>query len=189
MENKYIMILDTETNGLPKMRGFNNYYPPWIFKYYDTARLIELAYIIYNKNGDKIKEVSNLVTPIGFNIRNSEIHGITEEMAFQGKNIKEVFEEFKNDLKDVEILVAHNISFDINILLSEFYRQNNKELINIFKVKQKYCTMKKGMEFMKFYKYPKLIELYEFIYNEPCIQHHRALSDVVICSQCFFRMI
>jgi DNA polymerase III epsilon subunit-like protein len=180
------LVLDTETTGIPITKGFNKYYAPSEIKYYNCSRLIELAYIIYDKDDNIIKEFSSLVKPDNFQITNSHIHGISQEDALtNGKLLIDVMNEFNTDLDSVDILVAHNMLFDNNILLSESYRMNNLELVNKINSKRKDCTMLIGQQVMRLYKFPKLVELYRFLYNKPVTQIHRALSDVIICADCY----
>jgi hypothetical protein len=75
------------------------------------------------------------------------------------------------------------------IILSEAFRLNKLELIELFSSKLHLCSMAIGKKFMKSDKNPKLIELYKFIFNKDFIQDHRALSDCVACLDCFLSMI
>lgn len=187
----YKLFFDTETNGLPIMKNYS-YYHPKNLKYYDSSRIIDIAYIIYDNDGNKIKENNYLIKPENFTIDNSEIHGITYEQALNdGKNIKEVFEEFYNDLNEynVDSIIAHNINFDVNVILSECYRMNYKHLINIILKINKECTMDIGKNYMKSNKNPKLINLYQFLFSKDIVQEHRALSDTKICAECYYKMI
>ena len=116
----YTLVFDTETTGLPTMKRFNVYHEPSLVNYYKNSRIIELAYIIYDEEGNCVKTESNLVKPNNFIIENSHIHGITQENAVEnGKDIESVIQLMNNDLTNVDTIVAHNIDFDINILLSE----------------------------------------------------------------------
>ena len=184
-----ILVIDTETTGLPITIGFDKYYSPKELKYYDNSRLIELAYIIYSENGHIIKEVCHLIKPNNFEINNSQFHGITNEMVSQnGIDINKAIDELNKDLDTVNKIVAHNINFDIHILLSECYRMNKDKIANKIEITKKDCTMKMGKFFMKQYRSPKLVDLYKFIFKKNVIQEHRALSDVVLCAECYFQM-
>lgn len=183
------MFIDTETIGLPITKGFDNYYSPRETKYYDNSRMIEIGYILYNSKNEKIKEVSNLIKPNNFEIGNSKFHGITNEKAFkEGKNLEDVLTELNNDLLSCDTIIAHNIGFDINIILAEAYRVKNKDLIKSIKLKKKECTMKISQQLMNVYKSPKLIETYEFLFKKKIKQDHRALSDVIICADCYYKI-
>jgi DNA polymerase III epsilon subunit-like protein len=178
-----IMVLDTETTGFPQSRDPKEYLK------FNSARLIELGYIIYNPNGKKIKEYNVLVKPDSWIIKNTFIHGITQQdVNTNGKDIKEVLNELSNDLDNIKMFVCHNINFDMSIILAESYRANNLELVNKINSKEKLCTMDIGKQFMGINKKPKLIELYKFIFTQEFKQEHRALSDCVACADCYHSM-
>jgi DNA polymerase III epsilon subunit-like protein len=182
--NGNIMILDTETTGIPYSRN-----PKELFKFND-ARLIELGYIIYDKNGKKIKEFDTLIKPKDFVINNSEIHGITNDQAKNtGKTLEDTFKIFTEDLQTVEVLVGHNIGFDISILQSEAYRNKNNLLYDLIENKNKQCTMEMGKKFYKMDKNPKLVDLYKISTGKEIIQDHRALSDCLMCADCYYKMV
>jgi DNA polymerase III epsilon subunit-like protein len=184
------LFIDTETTGLPVTKNFK-YYNPKNTKYYDNARIIEIAYIIYDDNDLKIKEVTTLIKPSGFVIENSHIHGITTEDAIMnGLEISDVLEELYDDLFEYSIncIIAHNINFDINVILSECHRLDKDYLYcSIIKI-NKECTMHLGKIYLKSTKNPKLNILYEYLFNKEVTQEHRALSDTKICAACYFKM-
>ena len=179
-----LMVLDTETTGLPSSKN------PQELDKFNNARLIELGYIIFDKTGKNIKKYDDLVKPNNFVITNTFIHGITHENAVKnGKDINQVLDQLTLDLKNVDGIICHNISFDMAIILSEAYRANKLELIKLINQKLHLCSMAIGKKFMKNDKNPKLIELYKFLFNKDFIQDHRALSDCVACLDCFLSMI
>ena len=189
IKNDYKIFIDTETNGLPITKGFNNYYSPREIKYYNNSRMIEIGYLIYNNKNEKIKEVSRLIKPDNFIIENSQFHGITYEKASkEGEKIEDVLVELYNELLLCDTIIAHNINFDINIILSEAYRLKNIDLIKNIKSKKHTCTMKLSQQLMNVYKSPKLIETYEFLFKKKIKQDHRALSDVIICANCYYKI-
>jgi DNA polymerase III epsilon subunit-like protein len=185
------IILDTETTGFPDRISFDTYYHPSMTKHYETSRLIELGYIICSDDGTIIKTVNNLVKPNNFKINNSFVHGITDEIATRdGFDVSQVINLLKEDLfhYNISTIIAHNLSFDINILLSECYRIGSDEIIYKLENMMHEDTMVIGKEFMKTKKSPRLIELYEFLFKEPVKQDHRALADADICMKCYYKM-
>ena len=48
--------------------------------------------------------------------------------------------------------------------------------------------MELGKIYMKSQKFPKLIELYHYLFNKSIDQEHRALTDTRICADCYYRM-
>lgn len=178
-------IWDTETSGLfprganyKKLEDFNN------------ARLVSICWLI--TQGDNIVEQAYyVIKPDGFIISDESIaiHGITNEYANEnGVNIKDVLTQFSIGLKRCANMVAHNIEFDLNIIKSELHRYGFKESIEDIKSRHHICTMKKGRMFMKVRKYPKLGELYKFLYNIDITNAHSALHDTINCYKCFIKL-
>lgn len=186
----HILFIDVETTGLPITRGYDKYYSPEETQYYDKSRVIELAYAICTYDGKLIEKYNELIIPDGFNIENTHIHGIKEEDAYKyGKYIKEVLDRLCVDLDKVSTIVAHNINFDMNIILAECYRYGNNDLVRKINSKNKQCTMAIGRNLMKTYKSPKLVELYHYLFKRSVSQDHRAFSDVMLCLECYFEIV
>jgi len=183
------LIFDLETTGIPKYRNV----APFKSYNYDKARIVEIAYIILSNDNTVIKEVKHLVKydKVSINIENSFVHGITNDMIIEdGIDIQDMFDQLKEDLKQVNTIVAHNIDFDYNILLSEVYRHysSNRELLGQLYTKTLYCTMLSGKQLMKVKKYPKLVELNKFLFDKDWNQTHRALDDVLVCKDCYIEL-
>jgi len=183
------LFIDIETNGLPQRIGYNKYYQPNEITYYDSSRIIEIAYVIYDDNKNKIKKISHLIKNNDIVINNTNIHGITlNKTNKKGISIIDVINELDDNLINVNLIVSHNILFDINILLSECYRINNLNIINKINIINKMCTMELGQQIMRVNKSPKLSELYYFLFRQEHETRHRALSDVKICYKCFYKI-
>ena len=101
----------------------------------------------------------------------------------------DVLKQLEEDLNYVDTIVAHNLLFDYNIILSECYRLNMHTLINKLESLNKSCTMKLGRKVMGLGKYPKLSVLHEFLFQKKIVQEHRALSDVFFCLDCYIKMV
>ena len=67
----------------------------------------------------------------------------------KGIDINEVFTKLFNDLINTDRLAAHNINFDVNIILSELYRNNKNNIIDLLLSKSLYCTMINGKDIAK----------------------------------------
>ena len=192
MENKNsnIIIFDTETTGFPQTLGFDKYYNPSLINFYNNSRLVQLGYIILDKNLNVLDKICFIIKPENFSISNSNIHGITNEKAnSEGLDIKYCLLNFYNELIKCDTIVAHNINFDINIISSESYRSGMGFIYDKLFQKNKYCTMKNGKDILKKLKYPKLSELYLFLYPDcSWIQKHDALDDCEKCLDCYRRL-
>lgn len=152
-------------------------------------RLIELGWVVFEKNGSVIKKENFLIKPDGFYIDNTFIHGISQDYAEKnGFCINIALDKFIVDLRGTGTIVAHNISSDISVLTKEFSIINNNQFVTMLSQIEQNCTMKIGREKFKLSKNPKLTELYEKLFSKPCDQSHRALQDAEICSECFFKL-
>jgi len=197
--NMYSFIFDTETSGLPKRIGYDKYHPYKITENYNSSRIVSICWNLYNKE-EQVNSNYHIIKPVDFQINNKskacEINGITQEIGCEkGININEMFDLLKEDLIKCEVIVAHNILFDKNVLLSELFRYNRQDIIEIFLSKNNYCTMKLSKNLLKIkmkfggFKNPKLIELYQFFFNEDFGNAHSADADVEACAKCYFKMI
>ena len=186
------LFFDTETAGLPK-----SYKVP-MEKLDNWPRVVQLAWMLCDGGFDKtLEEGSVIVKPDGFEIpkASSDLHGITTERALkEGKPLAEVLSKFDEVLGITELLVAHNLKFDRNVMGSEFLRcgMSTENLVS----KDTFCTMldtvnicrlpRKGY---KGFKYPKLNELYEFLFKRRMWGGHDALADTQACAKCFFEIV
>jgi DNA polymerase-3 subunit epsilon len=192
----YIIVIDTETTGL-----FPRNINPEQYELYNNARMVEIAWELYNSDGLFINKESYIIKPQNYIIPDSAIaiHGITNELAHSsGRDITSVFDRLELILKDVGTIVAHNFAFDNAIILSELYRQNfmsdglNKynDLIHEWIHKTHSCTMRMSAYITGTYKWHKLIDLYRICFNkEPNQILHRAAGDVQICADIYFYLI
>ena len=187
-----VLVFDTETTGLPLRNDKRDLSNPKDFEKYDKARLIEIAYkIISGDDNGLMLTYNTLVKNETLEIENSHIHGITTEMVLEeGKHICDLLDELLEDMKtyNVQKIVAHNIEFDINIVLAECYRYGKQDLLERFLNANKFCTMKEGQKLLMLQKYPKLTELYYRIFNKTFSNQHSALADCEACLECYIEM-
>ena len=173
-------VFDTETTGLGR-----------------NSRLVSICWISY-ADGIQIVKENNIIKPDGYCISKvaSDIHGITTSMAHrQGVPIRGVMERFIAAVSNSNILVAHNIGFDLRIIEEEIKLLNLPNPLSDIK---KYCTMKEGKNIAKIevigkngkvsIKSPKLRELHMFLFGEEFINQHNAEADTEACARCYFRM-
>jgi DNA polymerase-3 subunit alpha len=183
------IIYDTETTGLP-----NNWNAP-LTDSDNWPRMVQIAWQVHDKKG-KLVEVKNyIIKPEGYEIPYAvvKVHKITTERAIeQGNDLKTVLQEFESIAKQCDFVIGHNISFDNNIVGAELYR---KEMDNFLESIPTIDTKDLGTDFCAIpnksgrFKWPKLGELYEKLFNEPIIEAHNAAADVEATSRCFLEMI
>lgn len=180
-----ILFFDTETTGVPR-----NYNAPST----DTdnwPRMVQLGYIIYDLNRNVIKKEDYIIKPDNYIIPDAsyQIHKISTEYAKQvGVDLKTVLNRFEEDLKDIDLIVGHNIDFDIKVVDSEFYRCFNKTLLKDF---DKICTMHSSIDFCDLpnRKWPKLEELHFKLFGESFSGAHDAMTDVKVTAKCFWKLV
>jgi DNA polymerase-3 subunit epsilon len=182
-----ILFFDTETTGLPK-----NWKAP-ITDLENWPRLVQIAYLVYDFDGNLIHSCNEIIKPNGFTIPKdaSKIHGITAEIATRrGSNIEDVFEIFSIHLKRAKVIVAHNMAYDEKIIGSELIRMG---LDNILDSKEKICTMESTVDLCKIgvsygYKWPKLEEIHRFLFKHDFEDAHDALADIQATAKCFWEL-
>jgi|SRR5690554_2101196 len=181
------LFFDTETTGLPR-----NWKAP-VTDLNNWPRLVQLAYLYQDSNGNKISGGDFIIKPEGFTIPTeaSRVHGITTARALQeGQSITSVLQEFNSLIKQAKYLVAHNISFDENILGSELIRTGMQ---NTLPAKAKICTMQRTTDFCRLpgpygYKWPRLDELHYKLFKTDFAGAHDAAVDVTVTAKCFWEL-
>lgn len=181
------LFFDTETTGLPR-----NWRAP-VTDLNNWPRLVQLAYLYYDNNGNKISGGDFIVKPEGFTIpaEASRVHGISTERALrEGESITSVLQHFHSLIEQASYLVAHNISFDEKIVGSEFLRNG---IQNSIPSKNKICTMEQTTRFCAIngpygYKWPKLSELHYKLFGTGFEEAHDASVDVTVTAKCFWEL-
>jgi DNA polymerase III subunit epsilon len=182
------LIFDTETSGLPTS---------YKAAFSDTnawPRIVEIAWIILDENLYPLSSSSFIVRPDGFFISEgaSSVHGITTEKAkFEGSPLRYVLACFAEDLSEINRLVAHNIDFDFPVVNCEFLRSG---IASTLPVKERYCTMKSTINLCNLpgkygLKWPKLQELYRFLFDRNFAEAHRAMNDVSATTECYLDLV
>ncbi len=181
------LFFDTETTGLPK-----NWRAP-VSDVDNWPRLVQLAWQIYDKEGNNLSKHDFIIKPEGFTIPSeaSSVHGISTERAMsEGHDLKEILQQFAKSIEPAETLVAHNMSFDEKIAGAEFLRTGIKtDLFHTAKM----CTKDASTDYCKIpgpygYKWPKLSELHIKLFGEDFDEAHDASVDVEACVRCFFEL-
>ena len=185
------IVFDTETTGLPK-----NWNAP-VSDSDNWPRCIQLAWQLHDDNGKLINNKSFLIKPVDYDIpyESEKVHGISTELAKQdGVDLSDVIDKFLFDLDKAKYLVGHNVKFDINIIAAELYRlgivskfSDLKVIDTCTEITANLCKIKGGRAGK--FKYPTLIELYDFLFNDSFDQAHNASADVEATARSFFELI
>lgn len=191
----YIMILDTETTGLPP-RLSNAYKDKWKYKpvedskAWECSRLVQVAWNIYTKAGELIHKRDFLIYPDGFTIPKeaSNVHGFTTEIALRdGVRLREALEQLAEDLLDTWLVVCHNMAFDYRIIAAELIRAGMSSTYTMWKNRLKHCTMLTNT--LPGERWPKLCNLYERLFgHQPVADLHKADEDIRVTADIFFKL-
>jgi len=184
------LIFDTETTGLPKRDNAP------VSEVDNWPRVVQIAWQLHNDEGELAEHHSLLIQPDGFEVPYSaeKIHGISTEKAKKyGLPLAEALDKFNDSVAKSTFLIGHNIRFDMNALGAEFIRS---DVATDFLHKQQVCTMRSSTEHLKLpggrggkFKPPKLMELYEFLFEEKFMEAHNAAADVEATARCFFELL
>jgi len=205
-----VLVFDTETTGLPQTKILN---PDTLHKW---PTIVQFSYIIFDLSLNDIVESRDYVIKVPESILISEdsskIHGITNEIASRiGFPIDDVLNEFFYYLRNVDLIIGHNINFDINMIKTELLRiiysqdTSSRQLINckynlhfITNYKNVCCTLNDSIELCNiqaidkfgrpYLKYPKLIELHEKLFHSSPNNLHNSFNDILVTLRCFMML-
>lgn len=182
------LFFDTETTGLPK--DFNA--PATDLD--NWPRITQIGWQLYDEDENLINEFCSLIKPDGWEIPKEEFfienNMSTERCEKEGTPLTEVLEKLILDMEKSKYLIAHNMDFDKNIVSAEFIRYQVKPKNKL----EKLCTMKESTDYCKIknnwsgYKWPKLVELYNKLFDEDFDGAHDAIADVNACARSFFEL-
>ncbi|MDF9799843.1 DNA polymerase-3 subunit alpha [Catalinimonas alkaloidigena] len=184
------LIFDTETTGLPR-----DYNAP-ITDLDNWPRIVQLSWQLHAADGKLLNQQDYIVKPVGFTIPfNSEkVHGISTERALkEGHPLEKVLEIFNKDLERTQVVIGHNVDFDINITGAELVRTGlPTHLMDI----QKLDTKDESTDFCKIpggrggrYKWPTLSELHQKLFGVGFDEAHNSAFDVDATARCFFGLL
>lgn len=185
--SSHYIFIDTETTGLPL-----NYNAP-ITDTQNWPRLVQISWIEFDLNGSEISTNDFIIKPDGFNIpiASTLINNISHAQALnKGHDLSSVLSKLSSRAQNSQIIVGHNIEFDLSIIGAEFYRMNmNNQLVHVPKL----CTMKLTKEFCGIsnkygYKFPSLQELHFKLFNSSVSGSHNALNDIKATAKCFWEL-
>lgn len=180
-----IIILDTETTGIPEKNRHGEYISYKNLCFYDKSRVIQLSYQCVDTDFNKVYERNYLIKGVD-QITNSEIHGITvDKLNKVGYDIRDIIGNIFTDFSKCDVIICHNLAFDIIVLKSELYRNGYTECIDILNRKKMICSMRKLRDVVKIKneygknKLPKLKEVYNLAFGTYSFEgEHDASCDV-----------
>ena len=180
-----ILFFDTETTGLL------------------PGRIVQLSYIMTDGENTIAKNFFFAVSYVEPSA--VKVHGFSPEklaVLSNGHTFSTDIDEIYDDFLSADLIVAHNVKFDIGFLIAEFNYQDR-----IFRYRESFDSMKAFTPIMKMersnhkgYKYPKLGEMCEFLdiypydvtrktmqlFNTDIVSGHDARYDTTALYLAFF---
>lgn len=199
-----ILIFDTETTGLPRIRAMDPYKSGR-----NWPDLVSICWIILESAGPsdlphtssiEIKRRYALIRPDGWTIpeESTKIHGITHEKATrEGEDMRPVLADFKKDLEESRWVIAHNLEFDRNVMINAYYWRLRDDPMRFWDKSKEFCSMLQASQEFNIrgangkLKWPRLDDMYERTCGRPAPQGaHNAERDVdvlreVVCIRWF----
>ncbi len=180
LKRSLFFIFDTETDGLINKSDSNN------IKY---PKIIQISWAIMDFDGIILKKDTRILN-CDYNA-DSEAFKINKLNKSNISKLAEspqlVYKDLINDLKYCKYIAAHNLDFDLNLLIHELSLIELDIDLRDFKT---ICTMRIGAELIgNNAKYPKLTELYEWLFNYKIFQLHNAEADALIVCKCCRELI
>ena len=186
------MFFDVETTGLP-----NNHNAPYT-DVRNWPRIVSICWVV-DSGGTTMDEFYSIVRPEGFVIPpdSSRIHGITTSQAeAEGVSLESVFAKLNSALSSLNMrrLVAHNMSFDKNVLLCELHRKNHPLIPSVRSICT-VCTKESSTDYCAIpgrygrHKWPTLEELYRKLFGSSPEGQHNAKFDVAATRNCYYELV
>ena len=183
------LFFDTETSD-----KFN--FKTASYKDSDFPWLVQLGAVLA-ENGIAYAEINVIILPDGRTIAEGaqRVHNISVETAEKvGFPEDLVMENFITLANHAEVLVAHNYQFDSQIIAALLYRNDELKFARkiLFDSKH-FCTMKETTDICKLpgkygWKWPKLSELYWFLFQEKMVGAHDAMFDIKATMRCYYEL-
>lgn len=185
------LFYDTETTGLWEKRlpcGHEG-----------QPKLVQLAAIL--KDVETHREVMRIALvvyrPEPIPDAAAKVHGTTTEISQAiGVNEAAALDVFCDMVLAADLMVAHNIEFDTNIINNAARLLSGNPKLDVFEGKKKFCTMLAGVPICKFpskfghkgYGWPKLEEAVRHLLGREPSDAHQAIGDAIDCHDLFFHL-
>lgn len=171
------LIVDTETNGLIDNHSVKLDRQPHIIEYFSCTT--DLA------KGERLNELEQLIRPpVKLSKTITDITGIDDSTVATAPVFSEISGAIRSNIETAEVVIAHNMSFDREMLNVEFERIGTP-----LRWPRVICTVEASLHYRGFRL--NLQGLHEYLFNEKFEGHHRARPDVEalerICIEMFKR--
>lgn len=186
-----LLVFDTETTGLPIWKEPSDH--P------DQPHVVDIAWTLFAEDGSEIERFDAIINP-GDNVvipdDMAAIHGITTEIArAEGIAPLAAFERFTDVIGRAQLVIGHNISFDVRMMRILAARHTGEKWENELET---FCTMRSSTNVCRIlkekartdkdWKWPTLTEAVRFFFDEEHGNAHRARPDCDAAGRVYFRL-
>lgn len=183
------LFFDTETSDKFdfKTQSYKDENFPWV---------VQIGAILANK-GIVLGELNFIIHPDGRKISDNAVavHNIPAELAKKSGIPERILADIFAVMMHIsDTLIAHNFDFDSRTMAGVLYRQGLKGLAHSLAYDFPcFCTMKETTDLCKLpgpygWKWPKLSELYMFLFNESLVGAHDAMYDIRATMRCYYEL-
>lgn len=184
-----IMVFDTETTNLINKKA----------KLEDQPHLVQFAGIVWIvENGIFAEEerINILIKPpIPIPDEASQIHHIYQIDVKDAPSCREVLPSLVKLINECDIVIWHNIEFDITMMQIEVDRLKMEGVVIDLAPKKTFCTMNESISYCRIprkswtgFKRPKLQELTKKVLWEYFFWAHNAMVDVEWTMKAFLKL-
>jgi DNA polymerase-3 subunit epsilon len=184
--SSYILVIDTETSGLPKK---------WDKPYDDIDNwpyAVQVSWLVYTTEGELVKEQNYYTSDNDFIITDNafKIHGLDKAFLSEHGILRSiVLQQLSADIQQYNpLIVGHCIELDFHVLGAAYHRANKENPLTQLHV---FCTMLSTKQLVRnpSKQFLKLGELYEELFQKPLLNQHNALVDARATANCFFELL
>jgi DNA polymerase III alpha subunit (gram-positive type) len=166
-----VVLLDCETTGFINNHVIKLERQPEIIEFYGCRADLD--------TGEILEEVDRLIKPKNeIDPKITEITGITNEMVAERASFKDYFPIIKILLESAPVVIAHNLSYDMEMIDIECEKLGQR----INWPQRQVCTVEQT-EWVKGYRL-NLSALHELLFEEKFEGAHRAKVDVMATLRC-----
>ena len=163
----YITIFDVETTGLVKAKGSDQITQPHMTEFF--------ALKVNSKDGTYKEFETHIKPPIPIPSHIEKMIGITNQMVANAPTFLDVYKMITNAFFCSHTMVAHNLPFDLEVLILELARIGKEHMFPYPPIH--FCTVEQSMH-IKGHRL-KNDELYMLATGKKLIGAHKARNDVM----------
>lgn len=179
------MLFDVSANGSPtnynaSPRDIDNW-----------PRMLHIVWQVVNEKGQIQQNRNDLIKPQGFKVSPNalERHYLeASQLELEGIPVKKAIDAFMDAVKDVDMVLSHNLALHEGIVRAEADRCGSIDRLSSM---DRYCLMQETTYYCAIpskwgkYKWPSLTELHKKLFNRGYSKPGHADADLNAQARCF----